>query len=82
MHTSSSYTALTPAANALPDYDLLPLEGDTFLTSSQIIQDLEAQGDWDLSRYPGMNELYDKASGLRPRLALHLTIGIKKKAGT
>ena len=36
-YTSSSYTTPTPTANALPDYDLRPLEGDTFLTSSQII---------------------------------------------
>ena len=44
MHTSSSHTALTPAANALPDYDLRPLERDVILMFSQIIQDLEAQG--------------------------------------
>ena len=69
-YASSSYTAPTPTANALPNYDLQPLESDVILTFSQTIQDLEAQGGRDLSRYPAMNELYDKANGLRPKLAL------------
>lgn len=33
---------------------------------------MQAQGGKDLSRYPAVTELYDKASGLRPKLALSL----------
>ena len=79
-YTSSSYTAPTPAVNALPNYDLQPLESDVILTFSQTIQDLEAQGGRDLSRYPAMNELYDKANGLRPKLALSLDDTDKKES--
>ena len=57
-----------------------PLESDVILTFSQTIQDLEAQGGRDLSRYPAMNELYDKANGLRPKLALSLDDTDKKES--
>ena len=62
-------------------YDLQPLESDVILTFSQIIQDLEAQCGRDLSRYLAMNELYDRANGLRPRLALSLDDTDKKESG-
>ena len=80
-YTSSSYTAPTPAVNALPNYDLQPLESDVILTFSQTIQDLEAQGGRDLSRYPAMNELYDTVNGLRPKLAFSLDDKDKKESG-
>lgn len=68
----SSYSAPVHATPASPNYDLQPLESDVILTFSQTIQDLEAQGGRDLSRYPAVNELFDKANGLRPKLALSL----------
>jgi growth factor-regulated tyrosine kinase substrate len=42
------------------------------LTFSQTIEQVEAQGGRDISRYPAVNELYDKANSLRPKLALSL----------
>jgi hypothetical protein len=39
---------------------------------SKSVEQVQAQGGRDLSRYPAVTELYDKASGLRPKLALSL----------
>lgn len=56
----------------VPSYDLAPLEADAILTFNQTVEQVQAQGGRDLSRYPAVTELYDKASGLRPKLALSL----------
>ncbi|KAJ3515653.1 hypothetical protein NLJ89_g1623 [Agrocybe chaxingu] len=56
----------------LPNYDLEPLESDVILTFNQTVEQVQAQGGRDLSRYPAVTELYDKANGLRPKLALSL----------
>ncbi|KAA1468312.1 ubiquitin binding protein [Dentipellis sp. KUC8613] len=61
-----------PAAPALPNYDLEPLEADTILTFSQTVEQLQSQGGRDMSRYPAVGQLYDKANGLRPKLAMNL----------
>ncbi|KNZ79358.1 Vacuolar protein sorting-associated protein 27 [Termitomyces sp. J132] len=61
-----------PAPPAMPSYDLEPLESDAILTFSQTINQVEAQGGRDISRYPAVNELFDKANSLRPKLALSL----------
>lgn len=62
-----------PAVPALPNYDLEPLEEDAVLTFSQTVEQLQQQGGKDLSRYPAVTELYDKASALRPKLAMNLS---------
>lgn len=73
---SQSYpsTSVTPKPRVptLPNYDLEPLEEDAILTFSQTVDQLQQQGGRDLSRYPAVTELYDKASGLRPKLAMSL----------
>lgn len=61
-----------PTAPALPNYDLEPLEEDAILTFSQTVEQVQQQGGRDLSRYPAVTELYDKAAGLRPKLAMSL----------
>lgn len=65
-------TPVIPSVPKLPSYDLEPLESDTILTFSQTVEQVEAQGGRDISRYPAVNELFDKANGLRPKLALSL----------
>lgn len=62
-----------PTIPALPQYDLEPLEEDAILTFSQTVDQLQQQGGRDLSRYPAVTELYDKANGLRPKLAMSLS---------
>ncbi|KAL5534989.1 VPS27 [Sanghuangporus sanghuang] len=62
-----------------PSYDLQPLESDVILTFSQTVQEVEARGGRDISRYPAVNELYDKANGLRPKLALSLDDADRKE---
>lgn len=71
-YPSSSATP-RPVAPALPNYDLEPLETDAILTFSQTVDQLQAQGGRDLSRYPAVTELFDKANGLRPKLAMSLS---------
>lgn len=56
----------------LPNYDLEPLESDAILTFSQTVEQVQSQGGRDMSRYPAVNELYDKANSLRPKLAMSL----------
>ncbi|KAG2134565.1 uncharacterized protein EDB93DRAFT_1331216 [Suillus bovinus] len=73
--TSQSYPPTvtpTPQVPKLTGYDLEPLETDAILTFSQTVEQLQAQGGRDMSRYPAVNELYDKANGLRPKLAMSL----------
>ncbi|EJD04541.1 ubiquitin binding protein [Fomitiporia mediterranea MF3/22] len=67
-YPATSSTAVPPQSN----YELAPLESDVILTFSQTVQEVEARGGRDISRYPAVNELYDKANGLRPKLALSL----------
>ncbi|KAF5385577.1 hypothetical protein D9757_006796 [Collybiopsis confluens] len=59
-----------PVLPSIPNYDLEPLETDAILTFSQTVEQVQAQGGRDMSRYPAVNELYDRASGLRPKLAM------------
>ncbi|KAJ3509152.1 hypothetical protein NMY22_g16393 [Coprinellus aureogranulatus] len=61
-----------PPPPAIPHYDLTSMETDAILTFNQTMEQVEAQGGRDLSRYPAVTDLYDKASGLRPKLALSL----------
>ncbi|KAJ7596383.1 vacuolar sorting-associated protein Vps27 [Mycena floridula] len=56
----------------LPNYDLDPMESDAILSFSQMVEEVQAQGGKDMSRYPSVNEVYDKANGLRPKLAMSL----------
>ncbi|KIK22135.1 hypothetical protein PISMIDRAFT_102997 [Pisolithus microcarpus 441] len=62
----------TPSVLKLPNYDLEPLEADAILTFSQTVEQVQAQGGKDMSRYPAVNDLYDKANALRPKLAMSL----------
>lgn len=61
-----------PPPPTIPHYDLTAMEEDAILTFNQTMEQVEAQGGRDLSRYPAVTELYDKASGIRPKLALSL----------
>ncbi|KAF9523658.1 hypothetical protein CPB83DRAFT_910519 [Crepidotus variabilis] len=61
-----------PSLPKIPTYDLEPLETDVILTFNQTVEQVQAQGGRDLSRYPAVTELYEKATGLRPKLALSL----------
>ncbi|KAJ8088873.1 Vacuolar protein-sorting-associated protein 27 [Marasmius tenuissimus] len=61
-----------PTLPKIPNYDLEPLEQDTILTFSQTVEQVHAQGGRDISRYPALNDLHDKANSLRPKLALNL----------
>lgn len=63
-------TPAQPPLPKLPAYDLDPLETDAILTFNQTVEQVEANGGRDLSRYPAVTELYDKANSLRPKLAL------------
>ncbi|KAH9949478.1 ubiquitin binding protein [Amylocystis lapponica] len=62
-----------PRAPTIPNYDLEPLEADAILTFSQTVDQVQAQGGRDLSRYPAVSELFDKANSLRPKLAMNLS---------
>jgi hepatocyte growth factor-regulated tyrosine kinase substrate len=80
---SSTPTPSQPPLPKLPNYELGPLESDAILTFNQTVEQLQAQGGRDISRYPGVNELHDKASGLRPKLALCLDdAGRKEREST
>lgn len=68
-----------PTVPALPNYDLEPLEEDAILTFGQTVDQLQQQGGRDLSRYPAVTELYDKANGLRPKLVMSLTDAGRKE---
>jgi len=57
----------------LPNYDMDLRELDTIMTFTQTVE--QAQHDpsgTDISRYPKLNQLYDQANGLRPKLAMSL----------
>lgn len=66
-------TTPKPTVPTLPNYDLEPLEEDAILTFSQTVDQLQQQGGRDLSKYPAVTELYDKANSLRPKLAMSLS---------
>ena len=61
-----------PLAPKASSYDLEPLESDAILSFSQTVEEVHARGGRDMSRYPGVTELYDRVNGLRPKLALNL----------
>ena len=57
----------------LPNYDMELQESDTIMNFTQTVE--QAQHDpsgRDISRYPTLNQLYDQANGLRPKLAMSL----------
>lgn len=56
----------------VPHNDLGPRESDDIMTFSQAVQDAQAQGGSGLSRIPNVNELYNRANSLRPKLAVSL----------
>jgi len=63
---------VNPLSN-LPNYDMDLRESDTIMTFTQTVD--QAQHDpngRDISRYPTLNQLYDQANGLRPKLAMSL----------
>ncbi|KAF8525100.1 hypothetical protein BU17DRAFT_41967 [Hysterangium stoloniferum] len=64
--------AAQPPLPKLPNHDLHPRESDAIMTFSQTVQDARAQGSPDLSRISNVHELYDRANGVRPKLALSL----------
>lgn len=64
---------LTNSLPSLPNYDMDLQESDAIMTFSQTVE--QAQHDpngRDISRYPTLNQLYDQANGLRPKLAMSL----------
>lgn len=61
-----------PSVPALPNYDLAPLESDTIITFGQTIEQVQAQGFEDISRFPAVTQLFDNANNLRPKLARSL----------
>ena len=69
---SQSYPPTTASVPVLPNYDLEPLEADTILTFSQTVEQVQQQGGRDMSRYPAVTQLFDKANSLRPKLAMSL----------
>ena len=73
-YPSSSHLSSAPLPHIhIPNYDLEPLEEDAILTFSQTVEQVhQSGGGRDMSRYPGVNELYDKASGLRPKMAMNV----------
>ncbi|RPD59463.1 ubiquitin binding protein [Lentinus tigrinus ALCF2SS1-6] len=68
-----------PRAPQIPSYDLEPLEEDAILTFNQTVEQVQAQGGRDLSRYPAVTELFDKANALRPKLAMGLNDTSRKE---
>ncbi|KXN86152.1 Vacuolar protein sorting-associated protein 27 [Leucoagaricus sp. SymC.cos] len=69
-HAPYNYVPTQPPLPKVPTYDLDPTETDAILTFNQTVGQVEANGGRDLSRYPAVTELYEKASRLRPKLAL------------
>jgi growth factor-regulated tyrosine kinase substrate len=48
-------------------------ESDTIMTFTQTVEQAQHDPDGrDISRYPTLSQLYDQASGLRPKLAMSL----------
>ncbi|KAH9939022.1 ubiquitin binding protein [Epithele typhae] len=76
---SSERSTPKPRLPHIPSYDLEVLEADAILTFNQTVDHLQAQGGRDLSRFPAVTELYDKANGLRPKLAMNLNDTSRKE---
>ncbi|KAI0638880.1 hypothetical protein C8Q77DRAFT_1267729 [Trametes polyzona] len=72
-------TTPKPRVPTIPNYDLEPLEADAIMTFNQTVEQLQAQGGRDISRYPAVTELYDKANALRPKLAMNLNDTSRKE---
>ena len=70
-----------PRVPQIPSYDLELIEADTILTFNQTVEQVQARGERDLSRYPAGAELFDNANGLRPKLAMSLS-DTGRKEGT
>jgi growth factor-regulated tyrosine kinase substrate len=64
--------SVQPSVPTLPNYDLAPLESDTIMNFSQTIEQVQAQGGRDVSRFPAVSQLFDNANNLRPKLARSL----------
>ncbi|KAH9064959.1 ubiquitin binding protein [Lactarius vividus] len=74
-HSQSYLPSVAPAepsVPALPNYDLSPSESDTILTFSQTIEQVQAHGGGNMSRFPEVTQLLDNANNLRPKLARSL----------
>lgn len=61
-----------PALPNIPNYDLEPLETDAILTFNQTVEQVQNHGGRDMSRYPAVSELYERANSLRPKLAMNV----------
>lgn len=72
-------TTPKPRLPTIPSYDLEVLETDAILTFNQTVDQVQASGGRDLSRYPAVTELFDKANGLRPKLAMSLSDTSRKE---
>lgn len=68
-----------PNAVPIPNYDLHPVESDAIRTFTQTVQHAQQQGARDMSRYPAVNELYDMANSLRPKLEMSMDDAGKKE---
>ena len=66
-------TRLTNPLSNLPNYDMDLRESDTIMTFTQTVEQAQHEPNGrDISRYPTLNQLYDQANGLRPKLAMSL----------
>ncbi|KAI9510628.1 ubiquitin binding protein [Russula earlei] len=68
----SAVAPVQPSVPTLPNYDLAPLESDTIMTFSQMIEQVQVRDGGDLSRSPAVTQLFDDANNLRPKLARSL----------
>jgi len=74
-HSQSYLPSVAPAepsVPALPNYDLAPSEEDAIMTFSQTIEQVQAHGGGNMSRFPEVTQLLDNANNLRPKLARSL----------
>lgn len=55
-------------------------EADAIMTFSQTIHEASARGTRDLVRYPGVNELFNRADDLTPKLDASLEESIVKES--
>ena len=61
-----------PLSN-LPNYDMDLQDSDTIMTFTQTVEQVQHDPNGrDINRYPTLNQLYDQANGLRPKLAMSL----------
>ncbi|KAF9507322.1 hypothetical protein BS47DRAFT_1422197, partial [Hydnum rufescens UP504] len=69
---SDSHVSTPAELESSQNFDLNPFESDAILTFSQTIEAAHARGVTDLVRQQGVNELYDRANGARPKLVRSL----------